>query len=139
MIRGGINQIHLFEQFANTHMWDFVRINLKTKKKEHLLVQGNLRKSILGTYEYIFPQEHLAEVLTMFGVRTDKKSQWKIGGFKGAALRKMIGHGVKPIPKYKPVDNLRYVELRGIALYPIGIKYDEIRDSEAFGYHQEML
>jgi len=166
-VRGIIPQIERFEMFMQAQMFLWERKNLKTGKKEITLVQGALRRMPFG-YEYIFPEECLDEVLTMLKIDAKAKSIAGISGFKMSIIRKMIGGIVRPIPDYKktaslftfvkdnkgklnpiPVD--RYIELKGIILYPIGIKKD-IRGILNFridehgkevwfpeGYEQEML
>lgn len=167
MIRGSISQVKMFEMFAHTQMWlwtrrnlnickcnkykrgykcpscnhkmtakDYCKCNRFTPREELENVQGVLRRAPWG-YEYIFPKEHLNEVLTIFGVKAAAR-HW-VPGIKEAVIRKMMGNGVKKLPKFEEVPTNRYIELRGIALYPIGIKYDEERDQKVFGYNQELL
>lgn len=140
MVRGVIQQLNLFEIFMQAQMFPWKRVNLKTGKEEISQVQGSLRKTPWG-YEYVFPEECLNEVLTMLNISDER---WKIGSFKAAIIRKMLGKGsggenVIPIPKYNPVNTNRYIEIRGIAIYPIGIKKDARMDYELWGYSQEML
>lgn len=113
-----------------------------TRRKEVTLVQGGLRKTPFG-YEYVFPEEYLAEVLTMLEIQP-KNGRWELGTFKSWLLRKALGKGdsgdkVLPIPKYEPVNTMRYVEKRGIAIYPIGIKKDAFAEMKEWGYYQEMI
>jgi hypothetical protein len=163
MVRGVIHQLDLFEMFMQTQMFTFPRYNLTIcecgqqkaehdeekckfkgfqRKKEVILVQGGLRRTPFG-YEYIFPEEHLAEVLTMLDIQA-KDNRWKIGNLKSWLLRKALGKGdngdkVTPIPNYTPVITNRYIEKRGIAIYPIGIKKDARSEVKEWGYEQEMI
>ena len=137
MARGSITQIPQFEMFLHTQMWAWDRINLHTGEWERMLVQGVLRKIPLG-YEYIFPERNLREVLSMLHIR-DKLNRWKLGNGKIMALRKMMGHGIKPIPEYEDIKTNRYIMQDGIALYPIGIKRDVWSCEVAKDYFQEDL
>jgi len=172
IVRGVLHQLELFKMFMQTQMFVWRRKNQKLckcgqKKEEHKKtkeckkfnpkieygrVQGALRD--MGfCYEYVFPEECLDEVLTMLNTRNSDIKNF--GWIRPAVLRKMLGKGVKPIPEYKDVvnqiimvdDNLiiataRYIEMQGIAFYPIGIKKD-LREKHDWGpeghYEQEML
>lgn len=140
--RGVMHALNLFETFMQAQMWTWERTSLKTGKPEKALVQGALRKMPLGLYEYVFPEEHLGEVLNMlqFYQGSDKQyySKNHIGKLGLMFTRKILGNGIKPIPKveYKPS---RFIPLQGIALYPIGIKYDKTEEKKEWGYKQEML
>lgn len=175
MIRGVYHQVALFETFMQAQMFPFPRWNLKvcecgqnigshdnekcplkqfTRRKEVMQIAGGLRKAPWG-YEYVFPEQSLAHVLTMLDIKP-KNNRWSIGGFKSWALRKALGkgdagHKVEPIPDYKPDCGLyakvdgklmefpHYVVKEGIAIYPIGIKKDSKADVEKWGYEQEMI
>lgn len=141
MVRGLIQQINLFEIFMQAQMFKWKRVNLKTGKEEFVQVQGGLRRTPFG-YEYIFPEECLDEVLTMLNIdeKTGAGDQgWTLSKSQLFFLRKMIGHGIEKIPKYKQIVTNRYVEMRGVAIYPIGIKRDARGSNEKWGYEQEML
>ena len=127
------------------------RFNLKTKKNEIILVQGSLRPSLWGAYEYVFPEESLSEVLSMFGVNLNIYSKaTKIQSF---ILRKLFP-GVKKIPKKNLKEameipsilllkgctrGLNNLQVPGVQIIPIGIKYDNRNKWEEKGYEQEML
>lgn len=134
LVRGIKQQVELFNMFLQTQMFPWKRKNLKTGKEEVVQVQGALRVFPFG-YEYVFPEESLAEVCTML----DIKNGWGLGKLRGFIIRHALGHGIMKIPKYKDVPTNRYIERRGIAIYPIGIKKDDRRKWEAIGYEQEML
>ena len=119
----------------------------KFERREEIgQVQGALREWPWG-YEYIFPEEHLDEVLTMLHI----KERHQLPKFSAWVVRKCLGYGVKKIPKYKETYNLwsvvdgkftltpRYVEMHGVAVYPIGIKEDNRTDWDDEGYWQEMI
>lgn len=142
MIRGIKQQVDLFEMFMQTQMWKWTRKNLKTGQNEIVQVQGALRVIPFG-YEYVFPEECLNEVLTMLNIDENSK-RWNLGKFRTMILRMMLGKGtegnpVEPIPKYEKVPTNKYVELRGVAIYPIGIKKDAREEIEEWGFEQEML
>ena len=134
LIRGLKQQVDIFEMFMQTQMFKWKRKNLKTGKEEICQVQGALRIIPFG-YEYIFPEECLDEVLTMLKV----KDAWKLGKTREWIIRMALGNGVQKIPEYKEVNANRYIEMRGIAIYPIGIKKDKREAVEAWGFEQELL
>lgn len=143
MVRGIIQQVELFKMFMQTQMFKWVRKNLKTKKEDVVQVQGALRECGF-VYEYVFPEECLTEVLTMLEIEESGANRWDLGGLRNFVIRKMLGKGtegnkVLPIPKYKKVLTNKYIEKRGVAIYPIGIKKDAREEIEEWGYGQEML
>ena len=101
-LRGLPEQIGLWKALAQGQFFKWRRINKETKEAEMVLVQGGLRDSVLGTYEYIFPKESLATVLNIMGFTKEKigvncfMKDWK-GEARLAVLRKIIG--LKKIPK----------------------------------------
>ena len=144
-----------------TQMFPWMRKDLnKPKGKQEFLTmfQGAYRDA--GPFkEYIFPEECLEDVLAM--LMFDWASY--ISQPKRWAMRRLLGNGVraipKEIPKYpnfakcglvtydkkgKPLFRpYRYVEQRGVVLHFIGIKKDErgIMEVKATGekYDQELL
>lgn len=150
--RGKYEQLRLWESHAQASYWKFRRINNKTKKEETKLVQGALRPSIMGAYEFVFPKEALAEVCAFFGITSNESYGFgKLGlKFRHAILRKMFG--AKKIPKdilekAKKIPSSFSTEefergcsnclIPGIGLHVIGIKEDKI--GELAGYTQEYL
>jgi len=98
-VRGKYEQVKLWEAHAQTAYWKLRRYNNKTEKEEIILVQGALRPSVLGAYEYVFPKEALAEVCNFFGIH---KSESYGFGRIGRSLRHMVLRkifGAKKIPK----------------------------------------
>jgi hypothetical protein len=153
-IRGKFEQVEQWKAHAQAAYWKFRRINLKTKKEETILVQGALRPSVLGAYEYIFPEEALAEVCSFFGIKKNEQYGFsKIGlNTRHFALRKIFG--CKKIPEkilkkaqeipptFSTAEFERGVSncvIPGVALHVIGIKKDDKRDFDNFGYFQEAL
>lgn len=154
-LRGKFEQIELWKCHAQAAYWKWRRINLKTGKEETTLVQGALRPTIFGAYEYIFPKESLAEVLSFFGIgeeQSDVKFQFTWLGAKAryAVLRKMFN--CKKIQKSilkkaKKIPNSFTTEefergvsnciVGGAGPHIIGIKEDTMID--LYGYHQEGL
>ena len=132
--RGPKHWRDLFIDFMHTFMWKWKRKNLKTNKEEICQVQGSLRP--IELWEYVFPEECLDEVLTVIKAN-ETKHVFK--GARGVALRKALGKGVKPIPDHKEVKTNKYAEKNAVAVYPVGIKKDERRKVEEWGYEQEML
>lgn len=162
--RGIINQVRLWESVMQNHYFKWRRINLKTNKEEVVLVQGGLRPSVLGTYEYIFPEEALPDVLNILQI-TDRQNLGKgidpnklnlMHKSRLAVLRKICG--VKKIPEsafkkarelpksiyFKDQERgLSHSWIPGVAVHLIGFKkdrrgkmYDPVEKQE---FDQEML
>lgn len=130
--------MRMFETFMQAQMFEWDRTNLKTGKVEKTRVQGALRP--IELWEYVFPEPQLDNVLTMLNIpETPSTASFGVGNLKIAALRKMLGNGVQPIPKFKKTKTHHFVDPRGIAIYPIGIKKDVMHDWKEIGYRQEML
>lgn len=120
------------------------------------MVQGALRPSVLGAYEYIFPKEALAEVCNFFGITyniRDAKA-FGYGTFPAAirhfSLRKIFGCRKIPdkiLKKSKELPPSFSTEefercgsnciIPGVAVHVIGIKDDIM--GELAGYHYELL
>jgi len=98
-VRGKFEQVEMWKSHAQSTYWKWRRINNKTGKQETTLVQGALRPSVLGAYEYVFPKEALAEVCSFFGIKYN--TSYGFGKFglhtRHFALRKIFG--CKKIPK----------------------------------------
>ena len=145
MLRGALQNTEVFKMFMQTQMWIWKRERLKKDgssyakpRIEICQVQGSLRECGF-VYEYVMPEECLAELLTILDLNSNHK---QLSGLKAFAIRKMLGNGVKPVPKTKPVITHKFVQQIGIHLYPIGIKYDDRkrRDFKEEGYwEQEMV
>lgn len=156
--RGIKQQIEIFEKFMQTQMFPWKRKNLETGKEEVTMVQGAYRDC--GMFkEYVFPRECLNEVLEMMGKENLLDSG--VSDFKKCFVRKLLGHGVKKIPKKIKEDNktrlglliyddegkptfkpYRYIERRGVAIHFIGIKedrYDNMPCDDGVVRYQEML
>lgn len=163
-IRGIQNQVELWKTLAQNIFWKWRRTNLKTKKEEITLVQGALRPSLFGAYEYIIPEEALAEWLAVIGVfkNTGSGKDTFMNKVKMGFIRKIFG--AKKIPKKifeeakkispsvvignseRGLSNLTNEVIKGVSVYPVGIKKDVKKDmdwdaQQGFGgkYHQEML
>jgi len=167
-IRGINHWVETWKAMAQGLFWKWTRKNLLTKKMEDFAIQGALRPSIWGAWEYIFPEEALPDVLAVFGIHQDLTGgmthHLKLGQFvnktKLAMLRKIFG--AKKIPKeafeiaktippsmtlngsYRALSHLGHEIIPGIAIHPIGIKYDirGVMDNTKEGgkkWDQEML
>ena len=140
-VRGKFTQVEEWKAHAQTAYWKWRRINNKTGKEEMMLVQGALRPSVLGAYEYVFPKEALAEVCTFFGITANTQYGFKRFGLntRHFALRKIFG--CKKIPQdildkaskipstFSSVEFERGVSnciIPGVVLHVIGIKDDKI-------------
>ncbi len=151
-VRGKFEQVELWKTHAQSAYWKWRRIDQKTKKEETKIVQGALRPSVFGAYEYIFPKEALAEVCSFFGItRNELYGFGKIGLYsRHFCLRKIFG--VKRIPKdilkkaakIPPTFTTEEFErggnnciIPGIALHVIGMKEDVHK--VVGNYYQEAL
>lgn len=150
--RGKFEQVELWKVHAQTSYWKFRRTNNLTNKEEIILVQGALRPSILGAYEFVFPKEALAEVCSFFGIKRNTSYGFgKIGlETRHLAMRKVFG--AKKIPKKiliesESIPNSFSTEeferasgnciIPGVSIHIIGIKNDNI--GKMGNYTQELL
>lgn len=127
--------------FMQTQMFPWTTYNEDTGEIRTIGLQGGLRRCPWG-YEYTFPAECLVDVLSMLHIKPKDKGHWGCGYMRTTMIRKLISGKLKPIPDYKPLDLPRYIELRGIEIYPIGIKEDkwgEITDMDGTTYVQELI
>ena len=140
-LRGISHQVELFKILVQGYFFKWKRKNLSTGETEFTLVQGALRESVLGAYEYIFPEDALADMLCTFAL-TDEKMIGNTYTFKNAAkltfLRRIFGaykipkkafEEAKKIPasillndSWRGLSNLSLVH--GVAVHPIGLKKD---------------
>ena len=140
-LRGLPQWVTLWEAMAQSQFFKWRRIIKKTKKQDIVLVQAGLRKSVLGTYEYIFPEESLATVLSMMR-KTDRGSLDVKNTFKQrarlAVLRKIIGlkkipeavfKKAKKIPESITINaserGVSHLCLPKVSVHIIGIKKDD--------------
>ena len=119
----------------------FPRKNLKTGKTEQFIVQGNLRP--IELWEYVFPEEHLNEVLYNLNIKGDGK---QVHGKQLEPLAKTFRMmmGLKKIPKYDETKlqlspRILKGAMEGVSLYGLGIKKDGKKDFKQWGYNQEAL
>lgn len=153
-VRGKFEQVELWKSLVQSAFWKWRRINQKTDKEEITLVQGALRPSVFGAYEYVFPKEALAEVCSFLGITANESYGFgKIGLYgRHLALRKIFG--AKKIPK-KILEEAKTIPetftmkefergvanciIPGVAIHVIGIKKDVSRVMKGTDYYQEML
>jgi len=150
--RGKFEQVELWKVHAQTAYWKFRRFNNKTDKEETILVQGALRPSVLGAYEYVFPKEALAEVCSFFGITKNQSYGFgRLGlSLRHFAMRKIFGckkisnkilkEAAKIAPTFTTAEFERGVSnciIPGVAIHPIGIKAD--REIILGDYTQEGL
>lgn len=150
--RGKFEQVEQWKNHVQSAYWKWRRINNTTGKEETILVQGALRPSVLGAYEYVFPKEALAEVCSFFGITSNEQYGFgKIGLYtRHFALRKIFG--CKKIPKeilekaktippsFSTGEFERGVTnaiIPGVPVHVIGMKEDKI--GVMGNYTQEML
>jgi hypothetical protein len=139
-VRGIFPQVELWKSMAQGCFFKWRRTDLETGKEDIVLVQGALRPSVLGTYEYIFPKESLSTVLCIMGLDSPERIGVQdsfMSRARLAALRKILG--VKKIPKENFREaaempesiiignserGLSHLKVPGVAIHPIGIKED---------------
>lgn len=151
-VRGKFEQVELWKVHAQSAYWKWRRINLSTGKEEIILVQGALRPSVLGAYEYIFPKEALTEVCSFFGITKNESYGFnKISLYaRHFCLRKIFGarkipkkileKAKKIPPSFSTEEFERAVSngiIGGVSVHTIGIKDDKIINLG--GYNQEGL
>jgi len=150
--RGKFEQVEVWKCHAQCAYWKWRRINQTTGKEETTIVQGSLRPSVLGAYEYVFPKEALAEVCSFFGIVSNESYGFGTIGLhtRHFALRKIFGCDKIPDdilakaknipPSFTTNEFERGVTnciIPGIGLHVIGIKED---DERVIGnYMQEAL
>lgn len=151
-VRGKFEQVELWKAHAQTSYWKFRRTNIQTGKEEILLVQGALRPSVFGSYEFVFPKESLTEVCSFFGIDGGECTSWGKLGVETRKFMLRMMFGCREIPKdviekskkIPPTfSTLEYERgsancvIPGVALHVIGIKDDVM--GEIGGYKQEMV
>jgi len=151
-VRGKFEQVELWKAHVQTSYWKWRRINNVTGQEEVKLIQGALRPSVLGAYEFIFPKEALAEVCSFLGLTDNVQYGFGTMGLhtRHFCLRKIFG--CKKLPKEickraKEIpDSFTTAEfergvtnaiLPGVACHIIGIKEDII--GVMGNYTQEMI
>jgi hypothetical protein len=158
-VRGIKQEVDLFIKYLEVQFWKWRRKNLKTKKEELHMVQGALRPSALGAWEYVIPKEGLAEFCAVTGIQKNESYGFgKFGLFiRHFVLRKAFGskkipkeilEQTKTMPKGIILKNSERcfspLIRRGVALHLIGIKEDVMGEFKhpleaPDGYFQEML
>lgn len=154
-VRGKFEQVELWKSHAQAAYWKWRRINKETGKEGMTLVQGAVRPSVLGAYEYIFPKEALAEVCAFFGIpeRNSPYGFGKLGLYtRHFSLRKIFG--CKKIPedildKAKETASTFSTEefergvsnciIPGVSVHVIGIKEDGYGSVGNEIYEHELL
>jgi hypothetical protein len=158
-LRGINQQVELTKIYLQSIFWKWRRINLKTKKETHHLVQGALRPSVLGAWEYVLPAEAIPEFCSIMKIENNLSYGFnKIGlNLRHFALRKIFGskripkkifEEAKKIPRTLILKNsergLSPHLIQGVAFHLIGIKKDKFANFKhpieaPDGYFQEML
>lgn len=122
IVRGVQHQVDQWKMWMQTTLWPWRVKDKETGQEDIMAVQGALRP--IQLYEFVFPEEHLQEVLTMMNFSEGKTGYWGKGWAKYmlAPLRKILG--AKPIPTLPPSPRARYIYREGVGLEGIGIKSD---------------
>lgn len=158
-VRGVKHQIDLFVALAQSVWWRWKRTS-PDGKDENFIVQGALRPSIWGAYEYVLPEDCLSEFLAMLLQKTDegiKDNNPTDLLFKAemAIVRKMFGAEKIPDEHFKEAENINVamffpdtttrralngLRVPGVSVHLIGIKKDAFGVLPgADGYYQEFL
>jgi hypothetical protein len=150
--RGKFEQVEQWKAHAQAAYWKWRRINQETGKEETTLVQGALRPSVFGAYEYVFPKEALAEVCSFFGIESNLSYGFGNLGLKSRHFGLRKAFGCKKIPN-KILEEAKLIpdsfstaefergvsncKIPGVAIHVIGIKEDKF---DIMGnYFQEFL
>jgi hypothetical protein len=139
--RGVNHQFDIWKTFMQTQrfLWKREQIIDGKKVDASTMFVGALRP--IQLYEYVFPKEALPNVLGMMGIKQNLKDYTGMDTAL-SMLRKMMK--LKKIPKdIEPIsDGFNYVFSGGVAIHPIGLKEDEVKEWD-FGdkgkYYQEGL
>jgi len=156
-VRGIYSQVELWKVKMRAMHWKWTIKNTKTGKEETILVQGSLRPSLLGAYEYIIPEPCLPECLACMGIHKDWLGATVTYKLKANLAMMRIMLGAKKIPKkiFKEAEGIQpsiiiensmrglsNLQMDGVAIHPIGIRYD-VTDLMPYPngvtYEQEML
>ena len=146
-VRGLPQWVGMWEAFAQSQFYKWRRIDTRTGQEQLSLVQGALRKSVLGTYEYVFPKEALPTILAIIGVCEGDMSVEPTlkNKINLIALRKMIGCKKIPSSVFKEAGKIvtslilndserGLTDFRQIKVSPhlIGIKDDKMGEMKDF-------
>lgn len=138
--RGIQQQIELWKIFMQSQYFKWTRKNLQTGEDESILLQGSLRPSVLGAWEYIFPEECLPDVLSMMNLVNYQDYGFSKIGIEArmGLLRKIFGAKKlkkKHFEQAKKIPNslifsqynrgLANCEVPGVAIHLIGYKKDK--------------
>jgi len=147
-VRGLPQWVGMWEAFAQSQFFKWRRIDTRTGAEQVSVVQGALRKSVLGTYEYVFPREALSTVLAIMGI-TNKDALGVVPTLKNkinlAVLRKMIGLRKVPNSVFEEAKKIiTSVSINGqerglsdfsqisVSTHLIGFKEDKIGEMKDF-------
>jgi len=131
-----------------------MKIEGKEFKKGDIIVsavQGALRPTLFGAYEYVFPREALPDVLAILGI-IDRTDAFQRKGFRVACLRKVFECKKIPDEIFKQAQKINPIMIingsnralstcvvGGVATHIIGIKEDKHKKWKDIGFEQEML
>ena len=122
-LRGIKQDVDLYIKFLETRtmMLPFME---KNGKKMVQPIQGQLRYSIFGTWEYIFPENEKDAVLTTLGFHKPLHPNSK--KFKAAMNFLRMAMGLKKPPEFKTDKLMVMPQGLYVSVIPIGVKYDKI-------------
>lgn len=157
-VRGVRHQIALFEALAQGIFWRFKRTSPEGEEKL-FCVQGALRPSIWGAYEYILPDECLPEFLAMILNKTSigmKDATPPVFPYtaKMWVIRKFFEAEKIPDEVFLEADKIEpsiifpenvtkrcfsHMKIPGVSIHLIGIKKDKFAVFPTDEYFQEHL
>lgn len=133
LISRGVNhQVEVWKTFMQSQFYTWNRQNLETGKWEQVQVQGALRP--IQLWEYVFPEEHLPNVVKNLGIETDGWNSTFAQKSMADILRKALGAEKIPSGLILPSEKDRFMQIQGVAIHPIGIKKDS---KQAFDFGKE--
>lgn len=151
-IRGKVEFVNLWECHVQAQYFKLRRKNIKTKESSDVAVQMGLRKGVFGSYELIFPQEALADVLSMLGTFQEVSySHLSSSKYRHFVMRVLFGDQRIPKQIFEQAKKLKQNILitdrerclsdclvKEVTPHLIGIKYDKFGSVDGI-YEHELL
>lgn len=115
-------------------------------KEGKIPIEADLRYGLFGSYEFVFPKNHMNEVLTTLQFHKPIETEMKYEGVKGLAVKARLlalrqALKCEPIPKFETDKMLFLPEklMDNIRIFPIGVRYDPIREVGDHGMIHEAI
>jgi len=135
MIRGIKQDVETWFKYLETS-WFWLPFKDENGVEKKQQIQGQLRYSLFGTWEFIFPKEYQDAVLTTFGfhnnLRGNKKYQFQMNLIR-------LALGLKKAPKdFNTNQKLTLPNELWVEVVPIGIKHDAEQTFENGWTHEAL-